>query len=228
MVTELGAATLDSGSVSVSADANMEALERFKQFQKNPNMEKGSADVSTSVGDASNGDKVLEDNSEARDDACQKSDSSSDVADEQPMGTVESVTDFVKTSFQAAVDIREKIPKRSKSKSESPGISKLSPGQKDATEFVNELWKRNSSLGAILVGPAASGKTIAACSLLWKQRSNGPQLLVCPPASVVSPCDSVLSFEFLRCNILVLTLSLDSMGARTWEIQRFECNFVRG
>jgi hypothetical protein len=39
--------------------------------------------------------------------------------------------------------------------------------------------------GAILGGPPSCGKTILVCSLLWKKRSDGPQLIVCSPASMV-------------------------------------------
>ena len=50
--------------------------------------------------------------------------------------------------------------------------------------------KSNSNAsGFLLNGPLASGKTFSMCSLLWRRRSNGPQLLICSSDSLVSVFD---------------------------------------
>jgi hypothetical protein len=60
----------------------------------------------------------------------------------------------------------------------------LTEEQLTIVEYVDQLW--GSSLGAALSGMPMSGKTVATCSLLWKHRVHGPQIVVCPPASMVS------------------------------------------
>ena len=221
MVTELGEATLDSGSDGVSADANGDALESFHLFQGKHDGDP--PNISSVAGEVPTENLVKEGNVDACDDASPHADSSCDIGVKQPVGTVESVTSFVDASCRAVLEIKEKISKRAKTKADAYGVAKLSSWQKDATEFVNELWKREESLGAILAGPAASGKTIAACSLIWKQRSNGPQLLVCPPAGVVS---FTVLVEYVCQFKTFLTDISDSMGSRTGEIRGFESDFI--
>ena len=63
----------------------------------------------------------------------------------------------------------------------------LTEEQFTIVEFVDQLW--GSSVGAAVSGMPMSGKTVAACTLLWKHRVYGPQLIVCPPASMVSFVD---------------------------------------
>jgi hypothetical protein len=62
----------------------------------------------------------------------------------------------------------------------------FNPIQKDMIDFVDKLWTANPCSGAMILGPAISGKTFAAATLLWKHRTMGPQLLICPPKGVVS------------------------------------------
>jgi len=64
--------------------------------------------------------------------------------------------------------------------------TKLTPSQSIATVHVKTLWDDNTAAGAVLNGSTCSGKTIAVCSLLCSHRREGPQLLICPPARVVS------------------------------------------
>lgn len=61
----------------------------------------------------------------------------------------------------------------------------LSSRQSEVVKIIEDRWQRIQA-GAVIRGPVASGKTIAACSLLWRNRSLGPQLLICSSASLVS------------------------------------------
>ncbi|KAG7373212.1 helicase domain protein [Nitzschia inconspicua] len=56
----------------------------------------------------------------------------------------------------------------------------LHPMQKNMVDFVEKLWGGNPSPGAVLSGSVTTGKTYATATVLWKQSSNGPQLVVCP------------------------------------------------
>jgi HSA len=62
---------------------------------------------------------------------------------------------------------------------------RLSLEQTEIINTIEDRWQRIRA-GAVLKGPVASGKTIATCSLLWRNKAFGPQLLVCTSASMVS------------------------------------------
>jgi len=99
----------------------------------------------------------------------------------------------------------------------------LTTWQVEATEFVERKWGNENSRGAIICGPRASGKTIAVCSLLWKRRSAGPQLLVCSPYRVVCMMIYFLVFALLF-DIKMLTKSIQCLRQMNWmhAIKRFE------
>ena len=66
------------------------------------------------------------------------------------------------------------------------GKIKLSPQQKEMIDFVDKLWAGRPCSGAVILGPATSGKTFAIATILWKQRAKGIQLLICPSRNLVS------------------------------------------
>lgn len=72
----------------------------------------------------------------------------------------------------------------------------LTSNQVEIIEFIEKNWGQNrNGAGAILTGLKSSGKTTAVCSLLWKHRSDGAQLVVCSPFRVVrtQPADTFLA-----------------------------------
>lgn len=71
-----------------------------------------------------------------------------------------------------------------KSRSESYGL-KLTEFQEDVVLAIEDRWQR-IKIGVFVRGPLASGKTVCACSLLWRSRERGPQIVVCSPGSMVS------------------------------------------
>lgn len=138
---------------------------------------------------------------------------------------------------------------------------RLTTGQVKAVQFVENVWsmqvpdskrkqvdndsekKFHFGCGAILTGESGSGKTICAGSLLWKYRQEGPQLVVCTPASLVSVfyaarsnlnisfCDN---FSYMQTSHLSLTkytcyfvLRKDSMATRNAPILWFEGFYSR-
>jgi HSA len=90
------------------------------------------------------------------------------------------LSDYVE-SIVSKVDPSKK-PKHTASATDAPFTA--SPGQLAAVACIEDLWLRVSA-GAILGGPANSGKTVISCSFLWKFRSEGPQLVICSPLSMV-------------------------------------------
>ena len=45
-----------------------------------------------------------------------------------------------------------------------------------------------SPISAIIRGEVGIGKTVAVCALLWRNRNNGPQLILCSPGALVRAC----------------------------------------
>lgn len=87
---------------------------------------------------------------------------------------------------------KEKPPPKKKSKSASRHAKsvvdshgfELSAAQTSVVGDIENRWQ-NLNVGAVFKGPMAGGKTIATCSVLWRKRSNGPQLVVCSFAVMV-------------------------------------------
>ena len=53
----------------------------------------------------------------------------------------------------------------------------LSGDQSKIVESIEDSWDRIQA-GAVLKGPYAAGRTVLACSLLWRHRMRGPQLVL--------------------------------------------------
>ena len=71
----------------------------------------------------------------------------------------------------------------------------LQQNQMEMLQFTEEIWNDadgdagteiNTISGAVIDGPLASGKTFSTGVLLWRRKEKGPQLLLCPGASLVS------------------------------------------
>lgn len=64
----------------------------------------------------------------------------------------------------------------------------LSYSQIKAVHFIESVWgsREETSVAALIGGDVGRGKTIACCSILWKNRFTGPQLILCSPALLVS------------------------------------------
>jgi hypothetical protein len=195
MVSELLSATLNSGAITRSDQSHKEALERYLQLRRKLITDKSGASlVSITEADRKEREKkstekaedaVLENGVEQNGDPMEvePAEGKNEVVEEK---SFESITEYIEKSLHEPAEGRSKSAKSEKPKVFGSEGLRLSSGQKDAIEFVEELWEREHSPGAILSGTAVSGKTIATCSILWKQRSYGPQLLVCPPARLVS------------------------------------------
>jgi hypothetical protein len=85
------------------------------------------------------------------------------------------------------VRVKDRTVRRNRNKPAKVPVS-LDAGQRKAVEFVEFVWGglAHDTSAPCLDGPVATGKTVLSCSLLWKRRSEGPQLLVCSPSRLVS------------------------------------------
>jgi hypothetical protein len=226
MVSELISATLDSGAITRSDQSHREALGRYRQLRRKLITDKSGASLaSITEADKKEHDKQATEKAEAAEleNGVIRNGDKMEVEPAEEKNEVieaksfESITDYIETSLHQPAEGRSKSAKSEKPKVFSTEGLRLSSGQKEAIEFVEELWERKHSPGAILSGTAVSGKTIATCSILWKQRSNGPQLLLCPPARLVSS-SSAEEYVLSGVKEYLTFLFADKMDARAWRV----------
>jgi hypothetical protein len=97
----------------------------------------------------------------------------------------------------------------------------LNSNQKDMVDFVEKIWRGSSNAGAVISGPVTSGKTYATATVMWKQQSLGPQLLLCPAKQVVS---TIISIDAgVEVYIMSLTVQKDSLETRAEQICEHSC-----
>ena len=76
-------------------------------------------------------------------------------------------------------------------------------------QFAEALWStQRKSSGFILSGPVASGKSFSVCALLWRRREDGPQLLICSSASLVSPLYFMYQLWWIEYNLVTYVFFL--------------------
>jgi hypothetical protein len=185
MISELGSASRDGGSMGTTDSFHTDALDRYRKIRSTILDEVTQKDASTDeISLLANGEGGI------------KADDVDKMDVDEPVAgaTDETSQDASFESMTKCIESLHRINGKSKSKSTGKEMNNalvteklnLSDEQKETIDFVEKLWSGKPSVGSVVVGPAASGKTIATCSLLWKQKSRGPQLLICPPTSVVS------------------------------------------
>jgi hypothetical protein len=93
-------------------------------------------------------------------------------------------------------------------------IRELDQWQLQTVHFVESLWATSkisqdeeteifnndarNSIAAIVGGSFGVGKTVAVCTLTWRNKLDGPQMIVCSPCAVVGIC----SFSTENCTLL--------------------------
>jgi hypothetical protein len=186
MISELSASIIDVGAFAQSDDGYMKALERHRQVRKNLEGDGATSNAIEKVsekteptGDDPVAKKIGEEKHQAENSPDKESDNSErekvfqDISDH-----VENLIDKIKKNGAK--------PKNQSTIAKMPGVQvSLSTAQAKTMDSIEDYWTRLEA-GAVLSGPFAAGKTIVACTILWKHRLSGPQLLVCSPASMVS------------------------------------------
>ena len=143
--------------------------------------------------------------------------------DESNLPTKQLSFDEISGQVQSAIDLVHSLKnQKGKQKPPSPkqtGV-KLNREQLRAVNFVESLWKANSfspdstSISAVLAGNFGSGKTVAACSLIWRNRKAGRQIVLCSPVAVVRVRICQIFFASSIILLLCLHLDEDSMERR--------------
>lgn len=98
----------------------------------------------------------------------------------------DSINDYIDNIHNVCRSRYKSSTRESTTKSLKSGNIKLAPKQKEMIDFVDKVWSGKPCTSAMILGPTISGKTFATATIIWKQRTKGPQLLICPPRSMVS------------------------------------------
>lgn len=183
MIFELGEAMIDAGTMGKTDEYHRKALDRFQ---------KSRSDILNEENEASDDNETTTDIIESEAEAT-KSKFTNDIEIENGLNHAEPVEEHSFESISEHVEkIRSSMERNTKSASTDitnaleVGKLNLTSGQKETMNFVEKAWTASPSQSAIIAGHPLSGKTIATCSILWKHKSKGPQVLICSPASVVS------------------------------------------
>jgi hypothetical protein len=196
MVSELKNATIDSGAIGDTDKFCIDAFDRFQETRLQILSDKAEISGSNSSDGeekAKSGDTSGEDEDQKikqdENDEMECDDGSLDATSPEPLKELS--FDFITQHINDLQAINEKSKGRSSAKDVANalvfGKVVLSSEQKEMLDFAEKVWGgKPSSKGVIISGRPVSGKTFATCCMLWKQRTKGPQVLVCPPTSVVS------------------------------------------
>ncbi|GAX13843.1 hypothetical protein FisN_5Lh264 [Fistulifera solaris] len=76
---------------------------------------------------------------------------------------------------------------------------------------IESRWDK-LNVGSVLHGSRCSGKTILVCSLLWRRRDLGPQLLLCPASRLIRWGHELRRFNGLRPFVLDKNVGIDTLG----------------
>jgi RecG-like helicase len=193
MIAEVWEGTLDCGPLSKTDEPLMAALSRHKKLRNafENRIECGNSRVATLDGtkvDNLNGavssstPQAIQgvivtpvEPSEDKQDTDEEKARPKSLSNEEISNRIESSTGRIK----------ERKVRRNRSKSSNESLS-LGIAQCKASDFVEFVWSGDDSVGSVLDGPVASGKTVLSCSLMWRHHLEGAQLLVCSPTRLVS------------------------------------------
>ena len=208
MAHELGSATFQACALSQSDRAHTKALERHVAVRKGIEQDRdnGATAATTAMEESSKyNDKSMAES--AGEEGSVGTGDATNETDEEPKDKAGSFQRISK-AVEAVMDNSPSKTARKNSKRGKAGSGgkvegghlSLTTWQQETTEFIEKKWGHSNGPGAILTGPRASGKTIAVCSLLWKRRTSGPQLLVCSPYRVVR---TLYSLTAILCHLAI-------------------------
>ena len=97
----------------------------------------------------------------------------------------DSIDDYVK-HFHSICKSKHKVAAKETAKALKSGKIKLNGKQKEMLEFVDKLWSSKPHSGVAVLGASLTGMTFGTSAIIWKQRTRGSQILICPSRSLVS------------------------------------------
>jgi len=194
IVSEMDLAIVNGGLLERDDRYHNEALEKFETTRASY------LEDSTSTVQGRNSFKMIENGLDGDED--------SNITDgDDP--TMDEISNHIE-QLAKSVKSRSKLTAKDFSKIFPSRKINLSSEEKSALEHIDRLWGAKPSPGAILCGPAASGKTFVASAILWKYREKGPHLVVCPPKMVIRWREELRHLSDLRVVVFGLNGGISS------------------
>lgn len=184
MISELRIASIESGAMGKTDKYHIEALARFqktrlKMLRSNSQPHDSPPEEQESgknpIGGAGRVPSTLDKTAESRPSSPSVKESSYDT-----------ITTYIDDLRKSSDKSRSKASTKEFNNALKVGKVSLAAAQKEALDFAEKIWGGHTAPGRVLMGPPSCGKTFVACCMLWKRRTKGPQILICPPASTVS------------------------------------------
>ena len=180
MISKLDAAITKGGSLEVSDKHHQEALKHFVTSR---------SDIIRNTKNRK--DQMFANNSNIGSDTVKdtKSDGTTDEdstdKSRQKGPSFDSVDEYIE-HFHSTCKSKHKLAAKETAKALKSGKIKLSGKQKEMLEFVDKVWSSKPHSGAVVFGSPISGMTFGTATIIWKQRTQGAQILICPSRSLVS------------------------------------------
>ena len=174
MISQLETAIKNGGSLENSDKYHQEALERFVTSR---------SDIILNTKDRT--ETELHFKKDAFQDS--KIDHRADemMSKDRKGSCFDNVDDYIE-HFHSICKSKHKLAAKETAKALKNGKIKLTGKQKEMLEFVDKLWFGEPHAGAVIFGSSTSGITFGTATIIWKQRLQGSQILICPSKSLVS------------------------------------------
>lgn len=176
MISKLQSAITKGGLLESSDRHHQEALESFASSR---------SDILRSTSDLAMKDFHVKNDSMEGVEVDVSSDDMSEDKSTSDESSFDNVDDYI-NHFHNVCNSKHKLAAKETSKALKNGKIKLAGKQKEMLEFVDKLWSAKPHAGAVISGSPISGITFGTATIIWKQRTQGSQILICPSRSLVS------------------------------------------
>lgn len=210
MISKLDAAIKKGGSLEVSDKHHQEALKHFVTSRSDIIRNTKNRKDPIIVKDSNIGSDTLK---HSKSDGTTDEDSKNKSKQKGP--SFDSIDEYIE-HFHSICKAKHKLTAKETAKALKSGKIKLSGKQKEMLEFVDKLWSAKPHSGAVVSGSSISGMTFGTATVIWKQRTQGSQILICPSRSLVSNFEIICWNGFLVSNdsFLIVFCLLDSLEIR--------------
>lgn len=186
MISELGNAAIDAGAMGQTDEYHLDALARFRKARSEIlNQPSEDLDLGSTENERMPSSDVIEEDKSHLTKNDFENDSRNKLDESIEELSFEGISEHI-DNLQSPNERRTKSSTTDIMNALGAGKLNLTSFQKETFDFVERAWTSTPSRSAIIAGQPLSGKTISTCCILWKQRSKGPQILICSQTSLVS------------------------------------------
>lgn len=183
MISKLDSAIKKGGSLESSDRHHQEALESYAASR---------SDILQSTSDLVMKDFQVEKDSTEDVEVDGSIDDMSEDRSTSDESSFDKIDDYI-DHFHNTCNSKHKLTAKETSKALKNGKIKMTAKQKEMLEFVDKLWSAKPHAGAVISCSSITGITFGTATIIWKQRTQGSQILICPSRSLVSidECDGI-------------------------------------